>query len=110
MIREVWNFLSPFVAAGLASWLTYQFGIRAKRFDVLLDKKVAAFDALQARLNAVRRYCEAALSEFEGGEFAPKIANLPQSDERSALAHTTALHYLMMEHRLFYSEIGRAHV
>ena len=64
MIQQMYNYLSPFIAAIAASWLTYFFTIRQKRHEILLQEKLNAFKSIQERLVSIRRYCEAGIAEI----------------------------------------------
>src|SRR5687767_5481210 len=55
---QVWDVLAPFVAAGLASWLTYHFALRQRRGEILIEQRLAAFNSLQAVLVGLVHYCE----------------------------------------------------
>jgi hypothetical protein len=85
--RELWPMMSPFVAAILASSATYAFSRRGKRDDLLLAERMAAFGVLKDRLLSLSRYCKAFAAEIDGGDFDARLADLPDTNRRSALLH-----------------------
>jgi len=82
---------SPFIAAILASFLTYWFGFRSKKQEIILHERLRAFQGIQRRLALIARYCRAACAENSGSEFAPRVADVAADAQGSALAHWTAL-------------------
>ena len=85
--KEVWSYAAPFVAATIASGVTYFFARRGKRDDIRIAERLAAFRVLQERLLALARYCNAFAAEIDGGDLQPRIADLPLSNRSSALLH-----------------------
>jgi hypothetical protein len=104
MDAKVFQYLSPFIAAALASWLTYFFAVRQHKHAILIKEKLAAFKVVQERLVAIRRYCEAGIAEIEGGDFNPTFEALPDTDARSALLHSAALRYVIDANRIWLSD------
>lgn len=83
----IWTYAGPFVAALMASAITYAFLRRAKRRELADAERLAAFRALHERLLSLARYCDAFAAEISGGDFDDRLDDLPESDHRSALMH-----------------------
>jgi hypothetical protein len=103
----IYSYVSPFIAAGMASWLTYALAIRQKRHEVLIGERLAAFKAVQARLVALKHYCEATAGEYSGGDLQPRVDDLPEGEPRSALTQATELQRVVDQHRIFFSAAAR---
>ena len=89
--EQLYTYVSPFIAAGAASWLTYALSIRQKRHEILITEKLFSFKAVQTQLVALKHYCEAAMGEYSGGDFHPRISDLPESESSSALTQVNEL-------------------
>jgi hypothetical protein len=106
---------SPFIAAILASVLTYWFGFRSKKQAIVLHERLRAFQAIQRQLALTARYCRAASAESAGGEFSRRRGELPADAQGSALSHWTTLqdlvddnlHVLPPEPRQALEDVGR---
>ena len=107
MMEKIYSYLAPFLAAGIASWLTYALAMRQRKQELLIQERLAAFKAIQERLVSIRRYCEAGLGEQGGSDFAARFESLPQSDPRSALLHASALQDVIDKNSIFVSQKGR---
>jgi len=107
MIAKIYGYLAPFIAACVASWITYYFTLRQKKHELLLQEKLHAFKAIQAYLVSLRRYCEAGIAEVEGGDFNPTFESLPENDPKSALIHSTALQNVIDSNLIFISHSAR---
>lgn len=101
MVQQLYTYAAPFIAAFVASWLTYTFAIKQKKYEVLLKEKLIAIKAVQERLTSLKRYCEASIAEVEGGDFNPNLESLLPTDPKSALMHSTALQYTVDANYLF---------
>lgn len=86
-LRETWALLAPFVAALLASWLTFTFGVRSKRFDLAQAERLAGFRVFRERLLALKRYAEARAAEIDGGDYEPRLEELPAELQQSFLTY-----------------------
>lgn len=84
---SIWTYAGPFVAALLASAITYAFSRRAKRRELADAERLAAFRALHERLLSLARYCDAFANEINGGDFDDRLESLAEGDHRSALMH-----------------------
>jgi hypothetical protein len=65
--------ISPFVSAALGGLLTYFFTIRGKRYDLLYQSKIPAFNEVSLELTAFRNYCMGRVASYEGNEFSPYL-------------------------------------
>jgi hypothetical protein len=101
--EQLYTYVSPFIAAGAASWLTYALSIRQKRHEILITEKLVAFKAVQAQLVALNHYCEAAMGEYSGGDFHPRISDLNESEPSSALSQVHELRQVVDKHCIFFS-------
>lgn len=102
-IADLYAYVSPFIAAGLASWLTYALAIRQKRYEILITEKLAAFKVVQTQLVALDHYCEAAMGEYSGGDFHPRISDLLESESSSALTQAINLQRVVDQNCIFFS-------
>jgi len=71
MIWKILNIVSPFLAAGLASWLTYVYGFRKQKSEVFLLKRLDALKEVHDSVLLAKRYCDTHLAEIHGNENAP---------------------------------------
>ncbi len=106
-MKEIYTYLSPFIAAFVASYITYLFGIRAKKHEVLMAQRIPAFKAIQKQLVAFRRYYVASLSEMSGSEFAPKLEDLPEEERKSPLEQRQSLDAVLADNLIFLSKESR---
>jgi len=104
---KLYQYLSPFIAAVLASYITHMLMIRSKKFDVLFQERIPACKAILKRLVSIKRYCLAGLAEYSGSEFSPRLEDLPEHDQGSALTHRTDLSFLAEENQIFLSKSSR---
>lgn len=106
-MKEIYSYLSPFIAAFVASFITYIFAVRAKKHEVLLTQRIPAFKAIQKQLVSFRRYYTASLSEIVGNEFAPKLNDLSKEDRKSPLEQRDALDAVLADNLIFLSKGSR---
>jgi hypothetical protein len=99
---QVWDVLAPFVAAILASWLTYWFAMRQRRGEILLEQRLAAFNALQAALVGLVHYCE--FKHRPGDDIGP---SLPEGTPISALHNVQRLSHCVDANRIYISSPTR---
>ncbi|EPC03355.1 hypothetical protein L861_17590 [Litchfieldella anticariensis FP35 = DSM 16096] len=80
----------------------------SRKNTILLDEKIRVFKRLQKRLVDFKKYCEAALGEYdERGEFHPNLQGLAEDVDKAALQHITALHEIEQEDFIFLSKKSR---
>jgi len=106
-MEELYKYLSPFIAAFLASYGTYLFTIRGKKYDILLRERITAFKTVQQRIVSLKRYCLAMIAEYEGNEFAPHFEGLSDEDKMSALEHRAKLSHIVEDNLIFLSHSSR---
>lgn len=63
--------ISPFLAAGLTGWITYNITMKGKRFDLLYQSKIPAFKELSVKLTNYKNFCLGRVAFFEGNEYSP---------------------------------------
>ncbi|WP_139255090.1 hypothetical protein [Hymenobacter psychrophilus] len=63
--------ISPFISAALASSLTYIFGTRAKRKELLYQNRIESFKQIAIRVSELKKYCIGQLAVYQGNEFSP---------------------------------------
>jgi hypothetical protein len=63
--------ISPFISAGLASFLTYFFGTRTKRKELLYQNRIESFKQIAVRISDLKKYCIGQLAIFRESEFSP---------------------------------------
>src|SRR5687768_6045848 len=100
---QVWDVLAPFVAAGLASWLTYHFALRQRRGEILIEQRLAAFNSLQAVLVGLVHYCE--FKHHPGDDIGP---SLPEGAPHSALLNAQRISHCIDANRIYVSSPTRA--
>lgn len=106
-MEEALKYLSPFLAALLASYLTYLFTMRSRKYEILLKERIPAFKSIQRRIVSLKRYCMARVAEYQGNEFAAHFDDLPGEDKKSALSHRSELGNLVEENLIFLSSQSR---
>ena len=106
-MREFYNIISPFIAAFLASFLTYYFTVRTKKHEALIAQRLPAFKAIQKKLVSIQRYCEAKRAELDGDEFSSRLNDLSSEDQKSALEHLTELKMIADENQVFLSKSSK---
>src|SRR5690606_25966642 len=89
---------SPFIAAGLASWIAYLLAIRQRRHEVLISEQSSAFKLLHGVLIDLVRFCD---TEIEGGDFGASAENLDPSVPRSPLEHGARLRSVLDQAQVF---------
>jgi hypothetical protein len=107
LLDRIVRYSSPFLAAGLASVLTYVTVGRQKRMDVLTTERLGAFKAVQSALVGLKHYCEGAAGELEGGDFSRRVEDLPSAIPRSALTQGEALRGVIDGSQIFFSKQAR---
>ena len=65
--------VSPFLAAALASYLTYLFTTRTRRQEFVSGQTLDAFKAIHRVLIDIRKGCQLRLAEHRQGEFEPGV-------------------------------------
>ncbi len=93
---KVLAFISPLVSALLASFLTYQFGIRAKKKDYLYQNRIPTYKEVFAKLFRLKKYCLGKISQNQGNEFSPYFET-----EGSALEIRTDIANVIDENEMF---------
>jgi hypothetical protein len=94
--------------AGSVERLKSDLVLLGRKRDILLDEKIRVFKDIQKRLVTMKRYFQACLGEYcYGSEFVPTLESLPESVERSAMAHLHALYNLLDENSIFLSATAR---
>ncbi len=106
-MKEIYTYLSPFIAAFVASLITYLFGVRAKKHEMLMAQRIPAFKAIQKQLVAFRRYYIASLSQMVGNEFAPKLEDLSKEERKSPLEQRQSLDVVLADNLIFLSKESR---
>ncbi|MDJ1472856.1 hypothetical protein [Xanthocytophaga flava] len=71
LLFKIFLFISPFISAFLASYLTYRFGIRSKKIDYLYQSRIPAYKEISTKLVEAKRYCLGKISEHSSNEFSP---------------------------------------
>ena len=107
LLDRIVRYASPFLAAGLASTLTYFTVGRQKRMDVLTTERLAAFKCVQTALVSLQHFCEASVGDLHGGDFSPRLEGLPPDVARSALAQGDALRVVLDRTRIFFPKETR---
>lgn len=107
LVDLIVRYASPFLAAGLASLLTYLFVSRQRRMDVLTTERLGAFKSVQEALVALKHYCQAMLGELEGGDFSRRLEDLRADVARSALTQGDALQEVVDRGQIFFSRSAR---
>lgn len=92
--KTAWSLASPFIAGFIASWVTYFFGVRGKRYDLVQAERLAAFRVLKERLLSLARYARARAANIDGGDLEPRTSDLAEGEGPNS--------FLM-----FHAEIGR---
>lgn len=90
---------SRFIAALVASYLTYRFGIRSRSKESLTNDRRRAFDSIKDRLVSIIRYCDARAADSRGMNLAPRVSDLPSPDQLTSLQHIFHLRWTIEEHR-----------
>ena len=106
-MKEIYTYLSPFIAAFIASLITYLFTVRAKKHEILMTHKLEAFKAIQKLLSLFKSYYFAKLSEIQGNEFAPMVVDLPDEAQKSPLLQRQALNLVLSGNSIFLSADSR---
>jgi len=107
LLDRIVRYSSPFLAAGLASVLTYVTVGRQKRMDVLTIERLGAFKAVQSALVGLKHYCESAAGELDGGDFSRRVEDLPSDVPRSALTQSDALRSVIDGSQIFFPKQAR---
>lgn len=98
MVVKVLALIVPLVAG----YVGYKLGFKAKKAEILLQNKVAAFQQLNEALVEFKRYLGAVEAENTGNEF----AEAPEEGE-SALTHRQKLYRLADKHAIFLNRDSR---
>lgn len=96
---KVLSILSPMISALLVGILTYNFTIKAKKFDILYQNKIPAFKAVVSELVSFRKYCWGRAAYFSGNEFSPYYNESP-----GALEHRTLISEVYELNTMFLSK------
>lgn len=78
--------ISPFLSAILASYATYYYTLKTKRFDILYQNKIPAFKEIVTRLIELKKFCIGRLAHYEGNEYSPYY-----EESTGVLEHRTLL-------------------
>ena len=105
---ELWQYASPFVAAAVASWTTFRFGIHGKRLDLAYAEVLAAFRIIKAEVLALKRYSEARAADIDGGDYEVRSDDLPAEQRRSFLEHHHALTQAVEEYDYVLTVVARS--
>jgi len=100
----VYKIVSPFIAALMASGVTYHFTLRMKSREIILIERLKAFKLLHQKIASLKKYCTVKEVEGDGSEFAPTVACLSQNDKNSILGHRTEIWALVEENGIFLSK------
>ncbi len=103
ILKYVW----PVVAGLFASFVTYLFTMRSKKYDILLRERIPAFKSIQQRIVSLKRYCHAQLAEYQANEFAPRFGDLPEDARKNALGHRTLVANVVEQNLIFLSSGSR---
>ena len=106
----VWSVVSPFIAAGLAAWLGYHFGVKKKQQELLVSEKFERLKKLNEGIANLEYYCEARISEERGSDIGPGLERLSKDAPRSALEHAEYLHRVYRDAMLFLSAHPRQEI
>ena len=68
---QIASILSPFIAAILASLLSYSFTTRTKRKEFLYQNRLEAFKLIAAKITSFKKYCIGKIALHSGHEFSP---------------------------------------
>lgn len=68
---KIFVVIAPFISAGLASFLTYVFGTRAKRKEYLYQNRIESFKQIAIKISELKKYCLSKVACYEGNEFSP---------------------------------------
>jgi hypothetical protein len=106
-MKDIYTYLSPFLAALIASVITYFFTTRAKKQEVLILQRLQAFKAVQKQLALFKAYYFAKLSEIQGNEFAPMVKDLPDDARKPPLLQRQSLESVLSDNAIFLSSASR---
>ncbi|WP_303312187.1 hypothetical protein [Hymenobacter sp. BT730] len=89
--------IAPFISAGLASFLTYSFGTKAKRKEYLYQNRVESFRQIAIKVSELKKYCFGKIALIQGNEFSP-FFDLEGSGlmHRSAIADTVDFNQIFL--------------
>jgi len=94
--------ISPFLSAGLTSFITYMVTMKGKRFDLLHQSKIPAFKELSASLIAYKNYCLGQVAIYQGNEFSPY-----DGDGGGTLHHRTEIARVASFNAIYFSKQTR---
>ena len=93
----------PIVSAILASGLTYLFGLKNKRKEILLQIRLKAFEELSKKLNLISNYCSGIIAQNSGNEFAPF-----QEIDKNALMLREELAEIFSNYIIYFNEKAKS--
>ncbi len=100
---QFWDIAAPFVAAGLAAWLTYLLSLRQRRAEILIEQRLGAFNAIQSTLVGLLHYCE--YRGRPGDDIGP---SLPEGVPIAALGNAQRLSHCIDANRIYLSSAARS--
>lgn len=68
---QIASIVSPFIAAILASLLSYSFTTKTKRKEFLYQNRVDSFKSIAAKITSFKKYCLGRIASLKGNEFSP---------------------------------------
>jgi len=104
---EIFSFISPFIAAFLASGLTYYFAIRAKKHEIIVQERLLAFKAIHRVLLRFRKYYWARIGDRDFSEFALGTDSLENDDKLSPLEQLHLLDSVLADNEIFLPKKSR---
>lgn len=106
----VWSVVSPFIAAGLAAWLGYYFGVKKKQEELLVSEKFERLKTLSEGIANLEYYCEVRIRDERGSDIGPSLERLPKDAPQSPLQHAEHLHRILKDAMLFLSAHARQEI
>jgi hypothetical protein len=98
----VWSVVAPFVAAGLAAWFGYFFGVKRKQQELMVSDKFERVKKLHDAIVGLQKLCEVNSSQ-DGGDIGLSEEWLPKDVLRSPLEQAQNLEQVFRDAMFFLS-------
>jgi hypothetical protein len=107
-MEEIFNFLSPFIAAFLASWITYRLTLKSKKIDYLLKYRIESFKNLSNKISQIKKQYLYNISELTTDDIGIHKSILENNKSKSTMILLTELISIHEESQIFLTKKARS--
>jgi hypothetical protein len=107
-MEEIFKLLSPFIAAFLASWITYPLTLKSKKIDYLLKYRIESFKNLSSKISQIKKQYLYNISELTTDDIGIHKSILENNKSRSTMILLTKLISIHEEYQIFLTKRARS--